>query len=289
MNTALVTRVEPGYLAAMGIPLKRGRFFERQDDERSPPVAVIDEAFARKYFPDADPIGRRIRFDDEGEAPQIVGVVGHVKQWGLDTDDKHSLQAQLYLPLRGLPDDALRVAGDMRVVAHLDGLTPALFDSIRRVVQSRNSQNIISRPQTMDEVIAGSLAGRRFSMTLLNVFAGVALLLAGVGLYGVISYLVGQRTHEFGVRLALGARPQDVLRLVLGHGLKMALAGVMVGLVAALGLTRLLAGMLYGVSATDPTTFTVIAALLTAVALLACLVPALRATKVDPTTALRAE
>lgn len=177
----------------------------------------------------------------------------------------------------------------MRVVARHDGLTPALFDSIRRVVQGRNSQNIITRPQTMDEVIAGSLAGRRFSMTLLNVFAALALLLAGVGLYGVVSYLVGQRTHEFGIRLALGARPRDVLRLVLSRGLKMALAGVVVGLAAALGLTRLMAGMLYGVSATDPTTFTVIALLLTAVALLACLVPALRATKVDPLIALRAE
>jgi predicted permease len=289
MHTALVTEVEPGYLAAMGIPLKRGRFFERQDDERSPPVAVIDEAFARKYFPNADPVGRRIRFDDEGEAPQIIGVVGHVKHWGLDADDEQSLQAQLYIPFRAAPDDALRGVGGVRVVAHLDGLTPALFDSVRRVVQSGNAQNIISRPQTMDEVIAGSLAARRFSMTLLNVFAGVALLLAGVGLYGVISYLVGQRTHEFGIRLALGARPRDVLRLVLGRGLRMALAGVMVGLVAALGLTRLMAGMLYGVSATDPITFTVIAVLLTVVALLACLVPALRATKVDPMIALRAE
>jgi predicted permease len=284
-----VTEVEPGYLAAMGIPLKRGRFFEQQDDERSPPVAVIDEAFARKYFPNADPIGRRIRFDDEGEAPQIIGVIGHVKQWGLEGDDKQSLQAQLYLPFRALSDDDLRGAAGVRVVARLDGLTPGLFDSIRRAVQSKNAQNIISRPQTMDEVIAGSLAARRFSMTLLNVFAAVALLLAGVGLYGVISYLVGQRTHEFGIRLALGARPMDVLRLVLSRGLTMALAGVVAGLAAALGLTRLMAGMLYGVSATDPTTFTVIALLLTAVALLACLVPALRATKVDPTIALRAE
>ena len=289
MNTALVSTVEPGYLAAMGIPLKRGRFFERQDDEHSPPVAVIDEAFARMYFPNADPVGRRIRFDDEGEAPQIIGVVGHVKQWGLDTDDKQSLQAQLYLPFRALPDDELRGAGGVRVVAHLDGLTPAVVASIRRLVQSKNSQNIISRPQTMEEVIAGSLAARRFSMTLLNFFAAVALLLAGVGLYGVISYLVGQRTHEFGIRLALGARPGDVLRLVLSRGLKMALAGVLVGLIAALGLTRLMASMLYGVSPTDPITFTIIAVLLTAVALLACLVPALRATKVDPMIALRAE
>jgi predicted permease len=289
MSTALVSEVEPGYLAAMGIPLKRGRFFALQDDERSPAVAVIDEAFAHKYFPNTDPIGRRIRFDDEGEASQIIGVVGHVKQWGLDADDKSSLQAQLYLPFRAATDDALRGASGARMVARIDGLTPALFDSIRRVVLSKGSLNVISRPQTMEEVIAGSLAGRRFSMTLLNVFAGVALLLAGVGLYGVISYLVGQRTHEFGVRLALGARPGHVLRMVLSRGLTMALAGVMIGLVAALGLTRLMASMLYGVSATDPATFTVIAVLLTGVALLACLVPAIRATKVDPVIALRAE
>ncbi|MDQ1558695.1 MAG: hypothetical protein QOD32_1755 [Pyrinomonadaceae bacterium] len=289
MHTALVTEVEPGYLAAMGIPLKRGRFFARQDDERSPPVVVIDESFARKYFPNADPVGKRIRFDDEGDASQIVGVVGHVKQWGLDADDEQSLQSQLYVPFRAVPDDALRGVGGVRVVARMDGLTPALFDSIRRVVQSRNSQNIISRPQTMEEVIAVSLAARRFSMTLLNVFAAAALLLAGVGLYGVISYLVGQRTHEFGIRLALGARPRDIFRLVLSRGLTMALVGVVIGLAAALGLTRLMTGMLYGVSATDPATFTIIAMLLTAVALLACLIPAIRATKVDPMVALRDE
>lgn len=289
MSTALVTEVEPGYLTAMGIPLKRGRFFERQDDERSSPVVVIDEALARKYFPNADPVGQRIRFDEEEEAAQIVGVVGHVKQWGLDADDTESLQAQLYLPFRAAPDNALRGVGGARMVVRLDGLTPGLFDSVRHIVRSKNSQNVISQPQTMDEVIARSLAGRRFSMTLLNVFAAVALLLAGVGLYGVVSYLAGQRTHEFGIRLALGAPPRDVLRLVLSRGLKMALAGVAVGLVAALGLTRLMSGMLYGVSATDPTTFMFIALLLTAVALLACLVPAVRATKVDPLIALRAE
>jgi ABC-type antimicrobial peptide transport system permease subunit len=165
----------------------------------------------------------------------------------------------------------------------------ALFDSIRREVQSQNSQNIIFRPRTMNEVIAGSLAAQRFSTTLLNAFALVALLLASIGLYGVISYLVGQRTHELGIRLALGAQRQDVLRLVLNQGMKMALSGVALGLAAALGLTRLLAGVLYGVSATDPATFMVIALLLAAVALLACLVPAWRATKVDPLVALRQE
>ena len=163
------------------------------------------------------------------------------------------------------------------------------FDSIRRVVQSHNSQNIIFRPQTMNEVIAATLATQRFSMTLLGTFAAVALLLASAGLYGVISYLVGQRTQELGVRIVLGARRKDILRLVVNHGMKMALGGVGVGLLAALGLTRLLAQMLYGVRATDPATFTVVALSLSAVALAAYIIPARKATKVDPMIALRCE
>jgi putative ABC transport system permease protein len=177
----------------------------------------------------------------------------------------------------------------VNVVMRSDGAGATRWDSIRRVVQGQNSQNIITRPQTMNEVIASSLARRRFSMTLLNAFAAVALLLASVGLYGVISYLAGQRTHELGVRIALGARRRDVLRLVVNHGLKMALGGIAIGLIAAFGLTRLMADMLYGVSATDPVTFAVIALALMAVATAACLVPAWRATKVDPLVALRHE
>lgn len=290
MNMAVVSRVEPDYLAAMGIPLRRGRFFTRQDDERGAPVAVIDEAFAGKHFPNEDPLGRRIHLDDGQEPLEIVGVVGHVKQWGLASDDAASLQAQLYLPFRALPDEWVRgaVAG-VRVVARSETDSPALLGSIRRAVQSKNSQHVVSSARTMEEVVAGSLAAQRFSATLLNAFAAAALLLAGVGIYGVISYLVGQQTHELGVRLALGAQRKDVLRLILNHGMKMALGGVALGLVAALGLTRLLERMLYGVSTTDPATFGVITLLLMAVALLACFVPAWRATKVDPLVALRHE
>ncbi|HXG67359.1 MAG TPA: ABC transporter permease, partial [Blastocatellia bacterium] len=281
MHNALVYRVEPGYLTAMGIPLKRGRFFTNQDDERSQPVAVIDEVFARQYFPDVDPIGKRINLGDDRGPLEIVGVVGHVKQWGLDSDDKQSLQAQLYLPFR-----QLGWSSEVGVVVRVEGVAgkaaTAHFDAIRRVVQSQHSHNVIYEPQTMNEVIADSLARQRFAMILLNAFAAVALLLASVGLYSVISYLVGQRTHELGIRMALGAQRRDVLRLVLHHGMKMALGGVALGLAAALGLTRLLAEMLYGVSPTDPATFAAIALLLTAVALLACFVPAWRATKVDP-------
>jgi len=282
-----VYRVEPGYVTAMTIPLKQGRFFTDQDDQRSQSVVVIDEVFARKYFGDANPVGKRIRQDGR-DPQQIVGVVGHVKQWSIDSDDAESLQAQLYEPFRQLPDNSLPSPSGVGVVTLYNG-PAAPFDSIRRVVQSHNKQNVISRPQTMNEVIADSLAQQRFSMILLDAFAVVALMLASLGLYGVISYLVGQRTHELGIRLALGAQRNDVLRLVLNHGMKMALGGVALGLVVAFGLTRLLARMLYGVSATDPATFAVITLLLTTVALLACFVPARRATKVDPLVALRYE
>jgi predicted permease len=288
MHMAVVYRVEPGYLAAMRIPLKQGRFFSDQDNERSQSVVVIDEVLARKHFGDADPVGKRILQDGQ-DPQQIIGVVGHVKQWSLDSDEEETLQAQLYEPFRQFSDDAMiGVASGVGAVMLTNGQA-APFDSIRRVVQSHNQQNVISRPQTMNEVIAGTLADRRFSMILLDAFAVVALLLASLGLYGVISYLVGQRTHELGIRIALGAQRKDVLRLVLSHGMKMALGGVALGLVAAFGLTRLLARILYGVSATDPVTFLVIALLLTTVAILACFVPARRATKVDPLVALRYE
>ncbi|MCU1267069.1 MAG: efflux pump, inner rane subunit [Acidobacteria bacterium] len=285
MNMALVYRVEPGYLTAMGIPLKQGRFFSNQDDERSQQVVVIDEVFARKYFGDSNPVGKRIRQDGQ-DPQQIVGVVGHVKQWSIDSDDSQSLQAQLYEPFRQLSDNSLPTGAG--VVALYNG-PAAPLDSIRRVVQNHNKQNVISRPHTMTEVIADTLADRRFSMILLEAFALVALLLASLGLYGVISYLVGQRTHELGIRLALGAQRRDVLRLILNHGMKMALGGMALGLIAALGLTRLLTKMIYGVSTTDPATFVIVSLLLTTVALLACFIPALRATKVDPLVALRYE
>ncbi|MEP6706296.1 MAG: ABC transporter permease [Pyrinomonadaceae bacterium] len=288
MNMALVYRVEPGYLTAMGIPLKQGRFFSNQDDERSQSVVVIDEVFARKYFGDTDPVGKRIRQDGQ-DPQQIIGVVGHVKQWSIDSDETQTLQAQLYEPFRQFSNNSMNgLAAGLGVITRFEG-NSAPFESIRRVAQSQNKQNVISRPQTMNEVIAASLSQQRFLTILLDSFAVVALLLASLGLYGVISYLVGQRTHELGIRLALGAQRKDVLRLVLSHGMKMALGGVALGVVAALGLTRLLSKMLYGVSATDPATFAVITLLLITVALLACFIPARRATKVDPLVALRYE
>jgi putative ABC transport system permease protein len=171
-----------------------------------------------------------------------------------------------------------------------DGNAPAnIFGSLRQSIREQNDQNIISRGQTLNEVIRGSLSTQRFSMALLGSFAVVALLLASLGVYGVISYLVGQRTHELGIRIALGASRRDIMRLVVQHGMKMTLAGVGIGLLASFALTRLMTKMLFGVSATDPTTFVVISGLLVAVAWLACYLPARRATKVDPLMALRSE
>lgn len=291
MNMALVYRVEPGYLKAMDIPLKHGRFFTNQDDERSQPVVVIDEVFARKYFANTDPIGKLIHQDGAENPSQIVGVVGHVEQWSLDSGGKDELQAQLYEPFRQFGDNALPGGAGVLVRSNVvsgEG-GAALFDSIRHVIKTQNSQNVIFRPQTMNEVIAVTLAERRFAMILLDAFAVVALLLASVGLYGVISYLVGQRTQELGIRIALGAPSKNVLLLVLLQGMKMALAGVVLGLIAAFALTRLMTTMVFGVSTTDPATFAVICLLLSTVALLACLMPARRATKVDPLLALRSE
>jgi putative ABC transport system permease protein len=289
MNMALVYRVEPSYLTVMGIPLKEGRFFDDHDTETSQPVVVIDEIFAHKYFPAVDPIGKRIC--QNGQEPQmIVGVAGHVKQWGLDSDENQSLRAQLYEPFRQLPDNVMSgVAAGLGVVVLGDGSPSKHFDSIRRTIQNQNLENVVFTPQTMNEAIAQSLSERRFAMVLLESFALLALLLAAIGLYGVVSYLVGQRTQELGIRIALGAQRSDVLRLVLADGVKMVSLGVVSGLVASLGLTRLLTNMVYGVSPNDPATFAVIAVLLVTVALCACLIPARRATRVDPLIALRYE
>lgn len=288
MHMALFYVVEPGYLPAMGIQLKKGRFFTDQDDERSTRVMVVDETLAQQRFGREDPIGKRLHLDDDGPY-EIVGVVGHVKQWGLDRDDRE-LQAQMYVPFRAAPDAQVEGAGGMGVVLRADSdISPSFITSVREVVQQQNNQNVISNTQTMNEAIADSLSQRRFAMIVLGAFAAAALLLASLGIYGVISYLVGQRAHELGIRVALGASRRQIFTLVLGHGLKMTLAGVALGLVAAFGLTRLIRTMLFGVGATDPATFASIAVLLTLVALLACYLPARRATKVDPLVALRSE
>ena len=292
MNWALRYVVEPGYLQAMGVRLERGRFLTAQDDEHAPLVVAVDDVFARKYFPDQDPIGKRINlvYGPENTPATIVGVVGHVNQWGLDSDATNVLRAQLYYPYMQLGDDDMKVVPPgTGVIVRYTGSATAAFNGIRHALQQMNSENAVYSAQTMDDIIANSLAARRVSMILLGFFAALALVLSSIGIYGVISYLAGQRTHEIGIRMALGAQRKDVLRLVLGDGVKMALVGVAIGLAAAIGLTRLMSTLLYGVSATDPVTFGGVAILLAMVALAACYIPARRAMRVEPMVALRYE
>jgi predicted permease len=299
MNWTLDYIVEPEYLQVMGIPLKRGRFFTWHDDEHSPTVVVIDEVFAKKFFGDQDPIGKRIilnnarsirvRGADTGAA-EIIGVVGHVNQWGLDSDASHSLRAEIYLHCVQMPDAFIAmVPNGLSYMVRGKQATAGLLESLRRTSRQMSENQVLYGAKTMSSIVSDSLAARQFSMILLGVFAGFALLLSSIGIYGVISYLVGQRTQEIGIRIALGARRMDVLRLVLGHGTRMAGLGVLMGMAAALALTRLMATLLYGVSPSDPLTFGGVAVVLGVVALAACYIPARRATQVDPIVALRYE
>jgi predicted permease len=290
MSWAIDYIVEPDYLKAMGIPLLRGRFFTPQDNEHSPLVVVVDEILAQKYFLNQNPVGKRINLDMFNRTAEIVGVVGHVKQWGLATDDQQSLRSDLYIPCMQMPNEF--IAGSpsgSAVIVRARDASAGLLDAIRHASAQMSNQQVIFGAQTMDSLISDSIASRRFSMIVLLVFAMLALVLASVGIYGVVSYVVGQRVREIGIRIALGASPQCILRLILNQGGKLAGLGVAVGLVAALGLTRLMARLLYGVGATDPLTFAGVATLLVLVALLACYVPARRAANVDPMVALRYE
>ena len=290
MNWAVFYLAEPDYLKVMRIPLLRGRFISDQDNERSVPVVVIDEYLANKYFPNEDAIGKHLNIGILETQPEIVGVVGHVKHWGLDSDSKSKIQAQMYVAFSQIPDKFMPlfsrgVGAILRSEADPRSLLPAARSAIAKV----NNEHVVYEVQTLDEVISDSLAERRFSMILLGLFAGLAVLLSSIGIYGVISYLVGQRIQEIGTRIALGAQRKDVLRLVLGRGVMLAAIGVGVGAVLAFGLTRQMRSMIYGVSAADPVTFLAVSVLLMLVAVAACYVPARRAMRVDPMMALRYE
>ncbi|MCA1591407.1 MAG: ABC transporter permease [Acidobacteria bacterium] len=280
----------PDYLKAMGIRLVKGRFFNEHDTQSSPLVTVIDEDFARQQFPDEDPIGKYLEGNKEQNIPhaEIIGVVAHVKNYGLDAPGP--VQIEYYHALTQVPDKFLPlIAGRISLVVRTTSDPSGMTAAIRREVQTIDPNQPVYNVNTMEQVLSDSVATQRLSMMLLSVFACVALVLAAVGIYGVMSYTVAQRTHEIGLRMALGAQARDVLRLVLGHGMMLTLLGVGIGLVAAFALTRVMSSLLFGVSATDPLTFAGIPLLLLAVALLACYVPARRALKVDPMVALRYE
>jgi predicted permease len=292
MSVALWYRVSPDYLKVTKVPLLRGRFLTAHDDANSPGVCVIDEVFARKFFGNEDPIGKRLNFSLVYKEPlQIVGVVGHVKQYGLDETDNSPVQAQFYMSPMQLPDDQLEVLASSTTgfVIRTQDSPDAFIGAVRDALRTFNSEAVLYAPENMEQTIARSLASRRFVMILLAVFAALALVLASIGIYGVISCIAGQRTQEIGVRVALGAQKTDVLKMVLGHGTRLALIGVVIGLSAAAGLTRLMSKILYGVSSVDPITFACVAVVLTLVAVAACYIPARRAMRVDPVVALRCE
>jgi predicted permease len=272
--------VSPDYFRALGIELRSGRSFTESDDEKAPRVAIINEALTRRYFNGEDPLGKRLD-DGNGRWRTIVGVSGDVKRQGLESD----LLPEIYMPYSQIEHTwpaiflAVRTAG-----APLDTVA-----AVRQQISGLEAKVEISDVQTMEQRLAPTVAPRRFQMLVFGVFAAMALLLATVGVYGVISSAVSRRTHEIGIRMALGASPRDVLLMIVRQGMTLALVGVSIGLAAALGLTRALKGLLFELSVTDPPTFTLIAALLMGAALLACYLPARRATKVDPMTALRSE
>jgi putative ABC transport system permease protein len=269
--------VSPEFFKTFRVPLVNGRLLAESDDAKAPPVVVVNESLTRIYFADEDPLGKRLIIS--GETRAIAGVVGDVKHSALDEEAK----AELYLPM------AQSTRRNMSLAVRTSGDPVQMVAAVRGEVRAADKEIPISNLQMMERLVDKSVAPRRFNMLLLGVFALVGLALAAVGLYGVMSYTVTQRTREIGVRMAMGAQRADVLRLVVGEGMKLALIGAFLGLGGALAMTRLLKTLLFGVSTTDPLTFIVIAAALIIVTLAACFVPARRATKLDPLVALRHE
>lgn len=275
-------RISPDYLRTMGITLIKGRFFTEQDNEKSQPVAIIDDTFAQKYWPNEEALGKRIKLGGSNSNNPwltIVGVVNHVKNYGVD----QSSRIETYIPYPQMPTNFFAIT--LRSAYDVNQLTTAVRNEVKALDKDLPVYNV----RTIDAYMADLVAPRRLSMILLSVFAGLALLLASVGLYGVMSYSVSQRTREIGIRMALGASESHILRQIIGQGLRLTILGLGIGLIGALGITRLMASLLFKVEATDPMTYLIIPALLLIVGLLACFFPARKATKVNPINALRYE
>jgi len=274
-------KITPDYFCAMGIRLLRGRTFTWADNAGSLPVAIINESAARQYWPNEDAMGKRVKLED-GSAPvwrEVVGIVRDVRQDSLVKAGR----PEVYAPLLQVPVSYMALAIRTR------GEPTALTAAVRQAVMAVDKDQPLFLIKTMEQVVEDSVAGRRFQMSLLAIFATTALGLAAIGIYGLMSYAVNQRTHEIGIRMALGAKRGDVLRLVVRHGMMLAIFGVLLGTVGGLLLTRFLSSMLYGVGVNDPATFLSVATLLVGVAALATYIPARRAMRVDPMVALRYE
>jgi predicted permease len=290
MDEALFYAVHPEYFDVMRIPLLRGRLLSAGDNENAPCAIDVDEDLVRTAFPGQDPIGQHLNVGLLSMKCEVVGIVGHVKHWGLDADATSKVHSQLYIAFRQLPDAVMDlVSTNGNFILRTAGEPYAVVPELKRAITGINGRMGMFNVQSMEDLINESLAGRRFTRLLLTVFAFLALMLAAVGIYGVMSYAVSQSTHEIGVRMALGADRREVLAMVLSGAMKMALAGVATGAAVALVATQTLRSLLFGVSTFDPLTFGAVALMLTLVALLASYLPARRATQVDPMIALRCE
>ena len=288
-NVAMWHAVGPGYINAMGISLLRGRFIAEQDTANSHHVVVIDKAFARKYFRNKDPIGETINTVQMKDQAQIIGVVGHVDQWGVGDRGHPDRQAQFYFPLAQLPSNVLSLFQGVGMVVRTSGAARSYIPTIRTASARFDPDQVVHDFAPMSEIVFNSIATQRFTAVLLGAFATIALGLSAVGIYGVIAYSVSRRTHEIGVRLALGAEKRDVVCLIIRQAIVPILIGISCGIMGGLALTRILSSLLYGVTPTDPLTFIAVSLILIIVALVACYIPARRATKVDPMVALRYE
>lgn len=288
---ALATSVTPDYLKVMGIPLRQGRFFTDPDRVGSEPVVVIDDVMAQHAFGGQEPVGKRLWIPDMGVGPvMVVGVVGHVRHWGLATDDQARVRAQFYYPFAQVPDRFLRRWSELTSIAVRTGIAPLnVVAPLRHEVRGATGDQVLYEVRTMEQLADGTLALHRFLLLLFGIFAGLALLLASIGIYGVLAYLTSRRVPEIGVRMALGATAGDVQRLVLRQSLGMILAGVGMGIAAALAAARVLQRLVDGMRPTEPSTFAIMISLLVAAALFASFVPARRASRVDPLSALRQE
>ncbi len=280
---ALHRQVSPGYFETLGIPLRAGRYLDNRDDENSLLVMLVNETFAAKYWPQESAVGKRVKFADDGPWITIAGVVADVRQMGMDQPVKQ----EMYLPFRQVQgfhffkprDLVIRTAGDpMQLVA-----------AVRREIHAVDPNQPVSNTATLDEQLNQGTQRRRVGMTLLVAFAALSLLLAVIGIYAVLAFFVTNHRPEIGVRLALGAQKRDILRLIFKKGMALALAGIVIGIAGAMALTRLMASLLFGVKPVDALTFAAVSICVLAVALLACYIPARRATKVDPLIALRYE